>query len=186
MAMTLPLVLAQGRPNGPRYAVALAGWTDIGTKQRRMVGGLCWDDVLRSHDMASGHTHPPDWPDSGIKRAILFSGSEWLGILSDIVRYTPNEVVDGGRHEIWYQGLPLLKSAPFLGIGYGSVEDFFETVRTTTHYSRTSHLHSGHGDFDLTWLPYWVLPYWHYGESTPFGVQNSKSLGANQNNTNAG
>ena len=95
------------------YAVALAGWTDIGTKQRRMVGGLCWDDVLRSHDMAEkvALILPIGLILNGLPIPLL--GFWRLGILSDIVRYTPNEVVDGGRHEIWYQGLPLLKSAPF-------------------------------------------------------------------------
>ena len=177
MAMTLPLVLAQNAAKW-RWSMLLLWLVGLTLAQSRggwlaaYVGMMFYGLMTWPKKVAL--ILPIGLILNGLP--ILLLGSEWLGILSDIVRYTPNEVVDGGRHEIWYQGLPLLKSAPFLGIGYGSVEDFFETVRTTTHYSRTSHLHSEPMEILISWLPRGFCPVGIMGESTPFGVQKAQIL----------
>ncbi|MGC6507119.1 MAG: O-antigen ligase family protein [Myxococcota bacterium] len=143
MAMTLPLVCAQQRATwrwsllllwlaGLTMAQSRGGW--LAAYMGLMVYGLfAWP-------RRTAILLPAVLLLNGIALAVF--GGQWLTTLSDWVRYTPNPVVDSGRGEIWIQSLPLLNAAPIIGAGYGSIEDLFETVRTTTHYTRTSHIHS--------------------------------------------
>ena len=74
--------------------------------------------------------------------AFWIYGTDWISTVSAHIRYTPREIVDGGRSDIWQQGISLLTSAPITGSGYGSIEDLFEMTRISPYFTRTSHLHT--------------------------------------------